>query len=146
MRIQRYIAKDMRSALGQVREAMGPEAVILSSGTVGDQVEVVAAIDVEVAREFATPRGAPQVTPSENVAMAPSRRASSQFSEALIPSEQRADAAAPALAAAPRHPNPRPRTTSSRRKSKTCAACSRRSSRRSRGTTCRAARRCRPRC
>ena len=62
MRIQRYIAKDMRSALAQVREAMGPEAVILSSGTVGDQVEVVAAIDVEIAREFAAPRGAPQVT------------------------------------------------------------------------------------
>ena len=58
MRIQRYIAKDMRSALGQVREAMGPEAVILSTGTIGDQVEVVAAIDVEVAREFAAPRGA----------------------------------------------------------------------------------------
>ena len=33
MRIQRYIAKDMRSALAQVREALGPEAVILSTGT-----------------------------------------------------------------------------------------------------------------
>src|SRR5688572_24298830 len=99
MRIQRYIAKDMRSALGQVREAMGPEAVILSSGTVGDQVEVVAAIDVEVARDHAAPRGAPQVIQAENTANAP-RRASSQFSEALIPREQRADAAAPALAAA----------------------------------------------
>jgi flagellar biosynthesis protein FlhF len=60
MRIQRYIAKDMRSALAQVREAMGPEAIILSSGTVGDQVEVVAAIDVEIAREHAAPRGAPR--------------------------------------------------------------------------------------
>jgi len=99
MRIQRYIAKDMRSALGQVREAMGPEAVILSSGTVGDQVEVVAAIDVEVARDHAAPRGAPQPVQAESAAQSP-RRASSQFSEALIPREQRADAAAPALAAA----------------------------------------------
>jgi len=99
MRIQRYIAKDMRSALGQVREAMGPEAVILSSGTVGDQVEVVAAIDVEVARDHAAPRGAPQLVQTESAAQSP-RRASSQFSEALIPREQRADAAAPALAAA----------------------------------------------
>jgi flagellar biosynthesis protein FlhF len=99
MRIQRYIAKDMRSALGQVREAMGPEAVILSSGTVGDQVEVVAAIDVEVARDHAAPRGAPQLVQAESAAQSP-RRASSQFSEALIPREQRADAAAPALAAA----------------------------------------------
>ena len=50
MRIQRYIAKDMRSALAQVREALGADAVILSSGRVGSEVEVVAAIDMEVAR------------------------------------------------------------------------------------------------
>ncbi|HEU5136749.1 MAG TPA: flagellar biosynthesis protein FlhF [Steroidobacteraceae bacterium] len=96
MRIQRYLAKDMRSALAQVRDAMGPEAVILSSGTVGDQVEVVAAIDVEIAREHAAPRGAPQVTQRENIEPAPVRRASSQLSEALVPK-----AASPAEAAAP---------------------------------------------
>src|SRR3954469_20467120 len=50
MRIQRYIARDMRSALALVREGLGPDAVILSSGKVGDEVEVVAAIDAEVAR------------------------------------------------------------------------------------------------
>jgi flagellar biosynthesis protein FlhF len=54
MRIQRYIAKDMRSALAQVREALGPDAVILSSGKIGDEVEVVAAIDMEVARAVRT--------------------------------------------------------------------------------------------
>src|SRR6478735_7990109 len=75
MRIQRYIAKDMRSALAQVREAMGPEAVILSSGTIGDQVEVVAAIDVEVARDHATPRGAPQAIAPEQAAAAASEPA-----------------------------------------------------------------------
>ena len=85
MRIQRYIAKDMRSALGQVREAMGPEAVILSTGTIGDQVEVVAAIDVEVAREFAAPRGAAPLTQNETIEHMPLRRASSQLSEALVP-------------------------------------------------------------
>jgi flagellar biosynthesis protein FlhF len=99
MRIQRYIAKDMRSALAQVRDAMGPEAVILSSGTVGDQVEVVAAIDVEIAREHAAPRGAPQVTQPENIM--PTRRASSQLSEALVPK-----AAAPAPVAAAPAPAP----------------------------------------
>jgi flagellar biosynthesis protein FlhF len=101
MRIQRYIAKDMRSALGQVRDAMGPEAVILSSGTVGDQVEVVAAIDVEIAREHAAPRGAPQqVTQAEPVSSfgerAPVRRASSQLSEALVPKAAQAAAHATA--------------------------------------------------
>jgi flagellar biosynthesis protein FlhF len=101
MRIQRYIAKDMRSALGQVRDAMGPEAVILSSGTVGDQVEVVAAIDVEIAREFAAPRGAaPQVTQPENIERAPQRRASSQLSEALVPKPAPVAAAPAAVATA----------------------------------------------
>jgi hypothetical protein len=44
-----------------------------------------------------TPRraGAPQVIAAEQAANAPTRRASSQFSEALIPRQQRADAAAP---------------------------------------------------
>jgi flagellar biosynthesis protein FlhF len=90
MRIQRYIAKDMRSALGQVRDAMGPEAVILSSGTVGSQVEVVAAIDVEHAREFAAPRAATPLTPADTAERSPVRRASSQLSEALVPKAPRA--------------------------------------------------------
>src|SRR6187399_253869 len=104
MRIQRYIAKDMRSALGQVREAMGPEAVILSTGTIGDQVEVVAAIDVEVAREFAAPRGAAPLTQNETIEHAPVRRASSQLSEALVPRAPAAQVppvAAPVQAAQP---------------------------------------------
>ena len=103
MRIQRYIAKDMRSALSQVREAMGPEAVILSTGTIGDQVEVVAAIDVEVAREFAAPRAAAPLTQNETIEHTPVRRASSQLSEALVP---RAPAAQvpPVAAAAPAAP------------------------------------------
>ena len=99
MRIQRYLAKDMRSALAQVREAMGPEAVIMSTGTVGDQVEVVAAIDVQIAQEFAAPRGAaPQVIQPENIERAAVRRASSQLSEALVP---KAALVVPAAAAAP---------------------------------------------
>jgi flagellar biosynthesis protein FlhF len=48
MRIQRFIARDMRSALAQVRDTLGPDAVILSSGKIGSDVEVVAAMDMEV--------------------------------------------------------------------------------------------------
>jgi len=103
MRIQRYIAKDMRSALGQVREAMGPEAVILSTGTIGDQVEVVAAIDVEVAREFAAPRAAAPLTQNETIEHTPVRRASSQLSEALVPRVPAAQVP-PVAAAAPAAP------------------------------------------
>jgi flagellar biosynthesis protein FlhF len=51
MKIHRFLAKDMRSALAQVRETMGSDAVILSSGRVDDQVEVVAAVDFESQRE-----------------------------------------------------------------------------------------------
>jgi flagellar biosynthesis protein FlhF len=66
MKIQRYLAKDMRSALTQVREALGPDAVILSSGKVGDEVEVVAAIDFESQR--ATVESEPSHrTPGANV-------------------------------------------------------------------------------
>ena len=63
MKIQRYIARDMRSALAQVREELGVDAVILSSGRIGDEVEVVAAIDMEeVARavESAPPAREPR--------------------------------------------------------------------------------------
>jgi flagellar biosynthesis protein FlhF len=107
MRITRYIAKDMRSALAQVREGLGPDAVILSSGRIGDEVEVVAAIDQEVARavESAPParpamssetRAAFNIAPESTRAdasraeaarteAARPRRASSQISESLAP-------------------------------------------------------------
>jgi len=112
MRIQRYIAKDMRKALAQVRESLGPDAVILSSGKVGDEVEVVAAIDAEVARavEMAPPARDPardysrepqryqppqvETRAAETRVAAPAapqaeaakaRRASSQLSESIAP-------------------------------------------------------------
>jgi flagellar biosynthesis protein FlhF len=48
MKIKHYHAADMRTALRQVREAQGPDAVILSSRRVQGGVEVVAAIDYDV--------------------------------------------------------------------------------------------------
>ncbi len=117
MKIQRYIAKDMRSALAQVREALGPDAVILSSGRVGSDVEVVAAMDFEVARavEAAPQVAAPRVHGAHSEALqrldspraqseslvpdlrgaegARNRRASSQISEQIAPAPV---AAAPA--------------------------------------------------
>ena len=107
MRIQRFIAKDMRTALSQVRDALGTEAVILSSGKVGNDVEVVAAMDMEVTRavanaapaapqpvvhtalEFAS-RARPDSIEARAAAAASSegarpRRASSQLSEEIAP-------------------------------------------------------------
>ncbi len=114
MKIQRYIAKDMRSALAQVREALGADAVILSSGRVGEDVEVVAAVDFEAVQQAAA--HAPLATaaparvqrsvldvredsrPAEHLSAArpdprfaapaqraPERRASSQLSEEIAP-------------------------------------------------------------
>jgi flagellar biosynthesis protein FlhF len=107
MRIQRFIAKDMRTALSQVRDALGTEAVILSSGKVGSDVEVVAAMDMEVTRavanattaapqpvvhtalEFAS-RGRADSIEARAAAAASSeatrpRRASSQLSQQIAP-------------------------------------------------------------
>ncbi|WP_129775095.1 flagellar biosynthesis protein FlhF [Peristeroidobacter soli] len=47
MKIKQYRAEDMRTALRQVRDAQGPDAVILSSRRVPGGVEVVAAVDYE---------------------------------------------------------------------------------------------------
>ncbi|HET9474289.1 MAG TPA: flagellar biosynthesis protein FlhF [Steroidobacteraceae bacterium] len=117
MRIQRYIARDMRSALAQVREALGPDAVILSSGRIGNEVEVVAAIDMEVAQAVAsapparsyaaraaesTPRAEPaQPADTRHAELIKQRRSSSQISESLAPTIAAAQAVqAPAPAAA----------------------------------------------
>src|SRR5690348_17295104 len=115
MRIQRYIAKDMRSALAQVREALGPDAVILSSGKIGDEVEVVAAMDMEVARAVENAPPATRVHDRDTIAryepppaaaeprhaeLLKNRRPSSQISESLAPIIA-ANQAAPAAVAAP---------------------------------------------
>jgi flagellar biosynthesis protein FlhF len=51
MKIKHYRAPDMRQALRQVRDAQGPDAVIVSSRRISGGVEVVAAVDYEVADE-----------------------------------------------------------------------------------------------
>ena len=49
MKIKRFIAKDMRAAIRQVREEQGPDAVILSNRRVKEGVEVIAATDYDAA-------------------------------------------------------------------------------------------------
>lgn len=48
MKMQRYLAQDMRQALVRVRAELGPGAVILGSRRVAEGVEVTAAIDYDV--------------------------------------------------------------------------------------------------
>ncbi len=47
MKIKRYFATDMRQAIQMVREAQGPDAVILSNRRVDGGVEIVAAMDYD---------------------------------------------------------------------------------------------------
>ncbi|NRQ42282.1 flagellar biosynthesis protein FlhF [Rheinheimera sp. YQF-2] len=49
MKIKRFVAKDMRTALTEVKEFLGPDAIILSNKKVAGGVEIVAAIDHDAA-------------------------------------------------------------------------------------------------
>lgn len=47
MKVKRFFSKSMQDVLKQVREDLGPDAVILSNSRVDDGIEVVAALDYE---------------------------------------------------------------------------------------------------
>ena len=64
MKIKHYRAADMRQALRQVKDAQGPDAVILSSRRVSGGVEVVAAVDFDVEAESAV--ATPEATRTES--------------------------------------------------------------------------------
>ena len=49
MKIKRFVAPDMRSAIREVREEQGPDAVILSNRRVEGGVEIIAAVDYDEA-------------------------------------------------------------------------------------------------
>jgi flagellar biosynthesis protein FlhF len=65
MKIKHYKAPDMRTALRQVKEAQGPDAVILSSRRIAGGVEVVAAIDYD-GEEAMTEQLAQGVAPADS--------------------------------------------------------------------------------
>ncbi|MEZ9469429.1 flagellar biosynthesis protein FlhF [Vibrio lentus] len=56
MKIKRFFAKDMRTALLQVKEELGSEAVIMSNKKVAGGVEIVAAIDGESSPSTVSPK------------------------------------------------------------------------------------------
>ncbi|PSV48709.1 flagellar biosynthesis protein FlhF [Photobacterium indicum] len=51
MKIKRFFAKDMRTALSEVKEELGADAVIMSNKKVTGGVEIVAAVDTDIANE-----------------------------------------------------------------------------------------------
>ncbi|MEL7290952.1 MAG: flagellar biosynthesis protein FlhF [Pseudomonadota bacterium] len=68
MKIKRFFAKDMRTALLQVKSELGDDAVIMSNKKVAGGVEIVAAVDGEGANRTATSYNSnPRQTPPRQV-------------------------------------------------------------------------------
>ena len=99
MKIRRYVAKDMRSALAQIKEELGADAVIMSNKKIAEGVELMAAVDYN---QNVKPTQAPESTAEVN-AQAASRidmaEDSVAFTHAPQPKEQPAEAPADSLAA-----------------------------------------------
>lgn len=92
MKIKHYKAPDMRTALRQVKDAQGPDAVILSSRRIAGGVEVVAAIDYD---------GEESVTEQLSQGVAPASRnvsygAAAAQENSWVASLERVQSAAPA--------------------------------------------------
>lgn len=73
MKIKRFYAADIRQALRQVREALGPDAVILSNKNVDGGVELVAAMDYDeraynASRAAQSPHQEPEASVRETAA------------------------------------------------------------------------------
>jgi len=89
MKIKRYSAKDMKQAIGLVRDDLGSDAVILSNKKVNGMVEIVAAIDydenmiinsasdAEVVAEKAVENST--VTPQQQINTAPAQTTTAAF-------------------------------------------------------------------
>ena len=102
MKIKRFVAPDMRTALRLVREEQGPDAVILSNRPTEGGIEVVAATDydealVQQALRAATPAAEPAPVVPIHQARAASPRAALDGTADAVPAS-RADAMIAAIA------------------------------------------------
>lgn len=88
MKIKRFVAKDMRTALTEVKEFLGPDAIILSNKKVAEGVEIVAAIDPE--SQSAKSAAAKPAAPAPALRQAP--RSEPRFSTTVDDSEPMAAA------------------------------------------------------
>lgn len=110
MRIKRFIAPDMRTALRQVRDEHGPDAVILSNRPVAGGIEVVAATDYDEALVHQALRAAaPGIQPIAAPAAEPLAAVAPSWTDSDVPNvvragsrqASRADDMIAAMAAAP---------------------------------------------
>ncbi|KAA1160149.1 flagellar biosynthesis protein FlhF [Pseudoalteromonas fuliginea] len=109
MKIKRFFAKDMRTALKEVKDELGIDAVIMSNKKLANGVEIVAAVDYEKA----APKSAAQ--PQNTLARADDSVQSHSIHNFVKPEPQRAKAApqarvADSLEALLERQSPRPRS------------------------------------
>lgn len=90
MKIKRFFAKDMRTALAEVKETLGPDAVIMSNKKVSGGIEIVAAVDYQ--NQVAPPvaEGKREVR-DDSVKLSTHARASENFSSQLALNSQKHD-------------------------------------------------------
>lgn len=101
MKIKRFFAKDMRTALAEVKRTIGPDAVIMSNKTVSGGIELVAAYDPDSAPQQTVEVGRRQntVTPVEELAGgAEKQQAIADSLESLLKRQQAEAAPEPAQA------------------------------------------------
>ncbi|MEI8705967.1 flagellar biosynthesis protein FlhF [Pseudoalteromonas sp. B62] len=109
MKIKRFFAKDMRTALKEVKDELGVDAVIMSNKKLANGVEIVAAVDYEKA----APKSAAQ--PQNTLARADDSAQSHSIHNFVKPEPQRPKAApqarvADSLEALLERQSPRPRS------------------------------------
>jgi flagellar biosynthesis protein FlhF len=111
MKIKRYMAASMRAALAQVRAEQGPDAVILSSRRVEEEIEVIAAVDYDAALFVGAPqRRQPAAEPAAAVVAAAAEAAAAEAAAAdaalAVAAPPIAPMSAPAAAAPGAQPEP----------------------------------------
>ena len=110
MKIKRFFAKDMRTALKEVKEELGVDAVIMSNQKLANGVEIVAAVDYDKAAT--KPPEQPQSQPAARASFAHTEQSSHNF---VKPEPQRAQPkpqakVADSLQALLERQSPRPRS------------------------------------
>ena len=67
MKIKRFFAEDMRRALQQVKETLGPDAVIMSNKKVNGGIEIVAAVDPDAQQPAEEATAQQEPTPANSL-------------------------------------------------------------------------------
>lgn len=107
MKIKRFFAKDMRTALKEVKDELGVDAVIMSNKKLANGVEIVAAVDYD--------KAAPKAAAEPQATQAPQRAVQQSAHNFVKPEPQRAQpekqaAVADSLQALLERQSPRPRS------------------------------------